>query len=195
MFLFNLDDDLKGNSTYVTMREKMGEEVVMNKGKNTGMVRKIDALGRIVLPIELRRTLGIELADPLEYFVDDSNERLTLRKYRTAECMLCSSMEGLAYFKDYFICSSCINGILGNSSEKERGSKKEVVPSSEAATTFEKKQRRSKDTALRLAKIMEEYPAASQKKWAELLGVSQGRVSQLIHKMNDSARGSSGSGE
>lgn len=49
----------------------------MNKPKNTGMVRKMDALGRIVLPIELRRTLEIELGDPLEYFVDDSNERLT----------------------------------------------------------------------------------------------------------------------
>ena len=85
----------------------------MNKSKDTGMVRKLDALGRIVLPIELRRTLGIELGDPLEYFVDDSNERLTLRKYRTAECMFCSSTEGLAYFKDYFICSSCINGDFG----------------------------------------------------------------------------------
>ncbi|WP_336766120.1 AbrB/MazE/SpoVT family DNA-binding domain-containing protein [Paenibacillus sp. USHLN196] len=85
----------------------------MNKSKNTGMVRKLDALGRIVLPIELRRTLGIELRDPLEYFVDDSNERLTLRKYRTAECMFCSSTEGLAYFKDYFICSSCINRVPG----------------------------------------------------------------------------------
>ncbi|MEO2206718.1 AbrB/MazE/SpoVT family DNA-binding domain-containing protein [Paenibacillus pabuli] len=39
----------------------------MNKSKNMGMVRKLDALGRIVLPIELRRTLGIELGDPVEY--------------------------------------------------------------------------------------------------------------------------------
>ena len=149
----------------------------MNRSKNTGMVRKLDALGRVVLPIELRRTLGIELGDPLEYFVDDSDKRLTLRKYRTAECTFCSSTEGLAYFKDYFICSSCIN---------------------EAATTepiVEKMQTRSKDTALRLVKIMAEYPAASQKKWAELLGVSQGRVSQLIQKINESVPKSSGSEE
>ncbi|KAA8757855.1 AbrB/MazE/SpoVT family DNA-binding domain-containing protein [Paenibacillus sp. UASWS1643] len=149
----------------------------MNRSKNTGMVRKLDALGRIVLPIELRRTLGIKLGDPLEYFVDDSDERLTLRKYRTAECTFCSSTEGLAYFKDYFICSSCIN---------------------EAVTTepiVEKKQPRSKDTALRLVKIMAEYPAASQKKWADLLGVSQGRVSQLIQKINQSVPKFSGSEE
>ena len=165
----------------------------MNKSKNTGMVRKLDALGRVVLPIELRRTLGIELGDPLEYFVDDSDKRLTLRKYRTAECTFCSSTEGLAYFKDYFICSSCINGVQERkSAEKERGSK------NEAATTepiIEKKQTHTKDTAMRLVKIMAEYPTASQKKWAELLGVSQGRVSQLIQKIKESVPKSCGSEE
>lgn len=150
------------------------------------MVRKVDGLGRIVLPIELRRTLGIEIGDPLEYFADDS--RLILRKYRTYECMFCSSTERLAYFKEHFICSSCVNGASGNNGKEERRSKKEVGLSLEAEPSepilFERKQTRSKDTALRLAKIMEEYPAASQKNWADLLGVSQGRVSQIIQKMN-----------
>lgn len=109
--------------------------------------------------------------------------------------MFCSSTEGLAYFKEYFICSSCINGVPERkSAEKERGSKKGVVPSVEAATTetiVEKKETRGKDTALRLVQIMGECPAASQKKWAELLGVSQGRVSQLIQKINESVPKSS----
>ena len=47
--------------------------------KATGIVRKVDELGRIVLPIELRRTLDIEIKDPIEIFVDD--EYILLKKY------------------------------------------------------------------------------------------------------------------
>ena len=47
--------------------------------KSTGMVRAVDGLGRIVLPIELRRTLGIEVKDPVEIFVD--GEQIVLKKY------------------------------------------------------------------------------------------------------------------
>ncbi|WP_340030469.1 AbrB/MazE/SpoVT family DNA-binding domain-containing protein [Paenibacillus sp. FSL K6-1122] len=74
----------------------------MRKDRNTGMLRNVDALGRIVLPMELRRTLGIDIGNPFEYFVEE-DERLILRKYRTQECMFCSSTEGLSYFKEYFM--------------------------------------------------------------------------------------------
>ncbi|MFF5993678.1 AbrB/MazE/SpoVT family DNA-binding domain-containing protein [Lysinibacillus sp. KU-BSD001] len=47
--------------------------------KSTGIVRKVDELGRVVLPIELRRTLGIEEKDSLEVFVED--DRIILQKY------------------------------------------------------------------------------------------------------------------
>ena len=50
--------------------------------KATGIVRKVDELGRIVLPIELRRTLNIEIKDPLEIYVD--GESIMLKKYQTA---------------------------------------------------------------------------------------------------------------
>ena len=50
--------------------------------KATGIVRKVDELGRIVLPIELRRTLGIEIKDPLEIFVD--GESIMLKPYKPA---------------------------------------------------------------------------------------------------------------
>jgi len=50
--------------------------------KSTGIVRKVDELGRIVLPIELRRTLGIAEKDPLEIYVD--GDRIILRKYEPA---------------------------------------------------------------------------------------------------------------
>lgn len=48
--------------------------------KSTGIVRKVDELGRVVLPIELRRSLGIEVRDPIEIFVD--GERIILQKYK-----------------------------------------------------------------------------------------------------------------
>ncbi|MDX8047521.1 AbrB/MazE/SpoVT family DNA-binding domain-containing protein [Gracilibacillus sp. S3-1-1] len=48
--------------------------------KSTGIVRKVDELGRVVIPIELRRTLGIEEKDALEIYVDD--ERIILQKYK-----------------------------------------------------------------------------------------------------------------
>ena len=55
--------------------------------KATGIVRKIDELGRIVLPIETRKILGINTKDPVEIYMD--NDSIILRKYEPA-CMLVS---------------------------------------------------------------------------------------------------------
>ena len=59
--------------------------------KSTGIVRKVDELGRIVLPIEMRRTLGIGEKDPLEMYTE--KETIILRKYSPA-CVFCGSTEG-----------------------------------------------------------------------------------------------------
>ncbi|GIO28172.1 AbrB/MazE/SpoVT family DNA-binding domain-containing protein [Ornithinibacillus bavariensis] len=48
--------------------------------KSTGIVRKVDELGRVVIPIELRRTLDINIKDPLEIYVD--NDKVILKKYQ-----------------------------------------------------------------------------------------------------------------
>jgi AbrB family transcriptional regulator, transcriptional pleiotropic regulator of transition state genes len=48
--------------------------------KSTGIVRKVDELGRVVIPIELRRTLDINIKDPLEIYVD--NDKVVLKKYQ-----------------------------------------------------------------------------------------------------------------
>lgn len=48
--------------------------------KSTGIVRKVDELGRVVLPIELRRTLGIAEKDPIEIFIED--DKIILKKYK-----------------------------------------------------------------------------------------------------------------
>ncbi|MCF3944078.1 AbrB/MazE/SpoVT family DNA-binding domain-containing protein [Oceanobacillus alkalisoli] len=49
--------------------------------KSTGIVRKVDELGRVVIPIELRRTLDIHEKDPIEIYVDD--DKIILRKYES----------------------------------------------------------------------------------------------------------------
>ena len=64
--------------------------------KSTGIVRKVDELGRIVLPSELRTTLNIKEKDPLEIFIEDS--RIILRKYEPS-CIFTGLMDGLIEYK------------------------------------------------------------------------------------------------
>ncbi|MDR3591174.1 MAG: AbrB/MazE/SpoVT family DNA-binding domain-containing protein [Negativicutes bacterium] len=72
--------------------------------KSTGIVRKTDELGRIVLPIELRRSLDIEYKDGLEIFVEE--DRIILRKYQPA-CVFCGSGKDVDQFKGKHICKEC----------------------------------------------------------------------------------------
>jgi looped-hinge helix DNA binding domain, AbrB family len=74
--------------------------------KSTGITRKVDELGRVVIPIELRRTLQIEEKDPLEIYVD--GERIILKKYEPG-CIFCSNADGVRSFKDKHICSACLD--------------------------------------------------------------------------------------
>ncbi|HZG83865.1 AbrB/MazE/SpoVT family DNA-binding domain-containing protein [Paenibacillus sp.] len=77
--------------------------------KSTGVVRKVDELGRIVIPMELRRTLGIGEKDPLEVFVD--GERIVLRKYAPG-CVYCGSVDdGLKTLLDKLVCRKCTEQI------------------------------------------------------------------------------------
>ena len=73
--------------------------------KSTGIVRKVDELGRIVLPIELRRTLDIDVKDSLEIYVDGDN--IVLHKYMPA-CIFCGSVDSIVEFKGKNICPDCI---------------------------------------------------------------------------------------
>ena len=73
--------------------------------KATGIVRKVDELGRIVLPMELRRTLSIKKEDPIEIFVDGSS--IILRKYEPA-CIFCGSAADVVNIRGKNICQSCI---------------------------------------------------------------------------------------
>ena len=76
--------------------------------KSTGIVRKVDELGRIVLPIELRRTLGIEEKDRIEIFVD--GESIIQRKYQPA-CIFCDNAKDIINYKGKNICPDCIRAM------------------------------------------------------------------------------------
>jgi len=76
--------------------------------KATGIVRKGDDLGRIVLPIELRRTLDIDIKDPLEIYVDD--EFIMLKKYEPA-CIFCGSATDVINHEGKNICRKCIEDL------------------------------------------------------------------------------------
>ena len=73
--------------------------------KSTGIVRKVDELGRIVLPIELRRTLDIAEKDALEIFVDGDN--IILHKYHPS-CIFCDSTKNIITYKGKNVCPACI---------------------------------------------------------------------------------------
>lgn len=76
--------------------------------KSTGVVRKLDELGRVVIPIELRRTLGIDQKDGLEIFVN--GDQIVLRKYAPG-CVICGSIDNdLQSYKGKLQCASCIDG-------------------------------------------------------------------------------------
>ena len=76
--------------------------------KSTGIVRKVDELGRVVLPIELRRVLDIAERDELEIFTE--GDRIILQKHQTS-CVFCNSTKALVKFKDKHICEACARSL------------------------------------------------------------------------------------
>ena len=76
--------------------------------KSTGVVRKVDELGRIVLPISIRQTMDINEKDPLEIFTDEN--RIILQKYHPA-CEFCNDVDNIVYFGEKRICRSCIESL------------------------------------------------------------------------------------
>lgn len=73
--------------------------------KSTGIVRKVDELGRIVLPIEMRRTLDIAEKDALEIYVEGSS--IILKKYRPS-CIFCDGSKDITIFKGKNVCPKCL---------------------------------------------------------------------------------------
>lgn len=78
--------------------------------KSTGIVRRVDELGRIVIPIDLRRTLDITEKDALEIYVN--GEQIILKKYEPA-CIFCGEARNIKNYRGKNICKSCLEGLKG----------------------------------------------------------------------------------
>ncbi len=74
--------------------------------KSTGMVRQLDTLGRIVIPVELRRTMNLSLKDTLEIFVE--GDQIVLKKYHPA-CIFCNDARDVVSYKGKLICKRCLD--------------------------------------------------------------------------------------
>lgn len=76
--------------------------------KSTGIVRKVDELGRVVIPIELRKQLDINEKDPIE--ISTSGNSIILRKHEEA-CIFCGKSKNLVEYKEKLICPKCLNDL------------------------------------------------------------------------------------
>ncbi|MFW5998899.1 MAG: AbrB/MazE/SpoVT family DNA-binding domain-containing protein [Halanaerobiaceae bacterium] len=76
--------------------------------KSTGIVRKIDDLGRMVIPKELRKTMNINKKDPMEIFVD--NDKIILQKYEPG-CIFCGDIENTIDYKGKIVCQECLEEV------------------------------------------------------------------------------------
>ncbi len=76
--------------------------------KSTGIIRKMDELGRIVLPIELRTKLNIAEKDPVEIYVEGSS--IILKKFQP-NCVFCGNTRNLIDYKGKLLCPKCVKSI------------------------------------------------------------------------------------
>lgn len=77
--------------------------------KSTGMIRRLDELGRVVIPKEIRDKLDIKEKDPIEIYVDGSS--IVLKKFET-NCIFCNNSKNLLEYNEKQICKECLDKIL-----------------------------------------------------------------------------------
>ena len=76
--------------------------------KSTGIVRQVDELGRVVIPMELRRTLNIGEKDPLEIYTEGE---LIILKKNEPNCLFCGDSKALVKFHEKLICRVCVEDV------------------------------------------------------------------------------------
>jgi len=73
--------------------------------KAVGLVRKVDTLGRVVLPRKLRGSLGIDIKCPLGFYID--GDAIVLKKYQP-DCIFCGNVDNVVKYKGKNICLTCL---------------------------------------------------------------------------------------
>lgn len=147
--------------------------------KNTGMIRSLDTLYRIVIPKEIRVTMNLEDGDLIDFLVNDKGNFIGLQKSVGISCKLCGcgASESLTFFRDKFLCANCITELKGNI-----GVTTIRIPKIKELGPRQRRKRMYKPTEDLIEKLRElklKHPNAKQSEYGEWLGVSQGRISQL----------------
>ena len=86
--------------------------------KSTGIIRRVDELGRVVIPMEIRNQFNIVEKDPIEIYVEGSC--IVLKKYEP-NCILCGNTKNLVEYKDKLVCDKCtslLNSLQEDSKNK-----------------------------------------------------------------------------
>lgn len=83
--------------------------------KSTGIIRRVDELGRVVIPIELRNKFGIAEKDPIEIYVDGSN--IVLRKFEP-NCIFCGNPKKLVEYNGKLVCDKCLSKLSAMKAEE-----------------------------------------------------------------------------
>lgn len=84
--------------------------------KSTGIVRKLDELGRVVIPKEIRNKLDIEEKDPIEIYVDGN---AIILKKSVSGCIFCNNSKGLTTYKEKLVCKNCLDKLCDINSSEE----------------------------------------------------------------------------
>ena len=101
------DEKRRAPSNGAEQKIQFQKEYIM---KSTGMVRKVDELGRIVLPAEIRQSMDINVRDALEIFTDEG--RIVLQKYEPS-CVFCTNVDSITLYKNKRICADCLAALKG----------------------------------------------------------------------------------
>ena len=86
--------------------------------KSTGIIRRVDELGRVVIPMEIRNQFNIVEKDPIEIYVEGSC--IALKKYEP-NCIFCGNTKNLVEYKDKLVCDKCtslLNSLQEDSKNK-----------------------------------------------------------------------------
>lgn len=150
--------------------------------KDTGMIRSLDSLGRIVVPAEIRMTRNIDIGDPIEFFILN-DDVIVLRKYTSTECTFCRSLDKVTYYKDQFICNACLKELGDPHRTAETAQQPPYIPEEQLTPNRGTRRTKTEEMSQRLTQAIAEHPYANQKELAEVLGISQARVSQLKRKL------------
>lgn len=151
------------------------------------IIRTVDNLGRIVIPNEIARYFDIKATiDSVEIFYEDQKEYIILKKYYGTCCVFCGSGKTLTWFKNKYICTSCLknakvydpsNTVMNTCDIMRLKTRKKRAPSIKAS-----------DMIPKLVELKKQNPSLTQRELAKYLNTSQPRVSLLLNRLRKESK-------